>query len=414
MSEKRTYDAIIVGARCAGSATAMLLARKGYRVLLLDKAKFPSDTMSTHWIQQSGVAQLAKWGILDEVRATGCPPIERVTFDFEEFAISGCAPPADGISEAIAPRRYLLDQILLEAAVEAGAEMREGVSVEELLRDDGTVVGVSGRHGGSKPLSERGRIVIGADGLHSRIARLVEAPAYREIPSLTTFYYSYWSGVEAEGIEMYPRPGAAVGLIPTNDGLVLAGAVRPRSEFHEFRRDIEGNFMRTCEIVPGFAERIQAGRREERFVGTGEQPNYFRRPFGPGWALVGDAAYNKDAITAQGIGDAFRDAELLGGAIDSGFSGREPLADALAGYQRARDETVLPMYEMTVGTQPPGLARLEEPPPEQAALFAAIAQDQEVSDRFLGTVAGTVSLPEFMSEENIARIMGSTASTATG
>jgi flavin-dependent dehydrogenase len=342
-----SYDAIVVGARCAGSATAMLLARSGHRVLLLDRATFPSDTMSTHWIQQSGVSQLAKWELLDEVRDTGCPPIERVTFDFGEFAISGCAPPADGIIEAIAPRRYLLDQILLEAAVKAGAEMREGVLVEELIRDDGAVVGVKGRHGGGKPLNEGARIVIGADGLHSRIARLVEAPAYREVPSLTAFYYSYWSGVPSEGIEMYPRPGRGFGLIPTNDGLVLAGAAWPRSEFHECRRDIEGNVSRTFELVPEFAERIRAGQREERFVGTGEQPNYFRRPFGPGWALVGDAAYNKDAITAQGIGDAFRDAELLATAIDSGLAGDEPLENALANYQRARDDAALPMYEMT-------------------------------------------------------------------
>jgi flavin-dependent dehydrogenase len=404
---QRIYDTIIVGARCAGSATAMLLARKGYRVLLLDRITFPSDTMSTHWIQQSGVAQLERWGVLEQVRATGCPPIERVTFDFGEFAISGCAPPADGISEALAPRRYLLDQILLEAAVKAGVEFREGVAVEELIWDDGSVTGVRGRHAGSKVLSEHGRIVIGADGIHSRIARLVEAPAYREVSSLTSFYYSYWSGIEAEGIEMYPRPGCGVGLIPTNDGLTLAGAVRSRGEFKEFRADIEGTFLRTCEVVPGLAERVEAGRREERFLGTGEQPNYFRRPYGAGWALVGDAAYNKDPITAQGISDAFRDAELLADAIDSGFSVQEPLEEALASYQRRRDESVLPMYEMTVD-----MAKLAAPPPEQAAVFAAIAADQDASDRFLGMFAGTVSIPEFMSEDNLARIMGSTTSTA--
>lgn len=133
----KAYDAIVVGARCGGATTAMLLARRGYRVLMLDSATFPSDTISTHWIQQSGVARLAKWGLLEEVLATGCPSIERVTFDLGEFAISGCAPPAGGIAEAIAPRRYLLDQILLEAAVREGAEMREGVRVEELIWEEG-------------------------------------------------------------------------------------------------------------------------------------------------------------------------------------------------------------------------------------------------------------------------------------
>lgn len=255
-------------------------------------------------------------------------------------------------------------------------------------------------------MSELGRIVIGADGRHSRVAQLVEALAYRDVPSLTAFYYSYWSGVPSEGIEMYPRPRCGFGLFPTNDGLVLAGAACQHAEFHAFRRDIEGNVHRIFELVPDVAERIGAGRREERFLGTGAQPNYFRRPFGPGWALVGDAGHNKDAITAQGISDAFRDAELLVAAIDSGFSGREPLADALAGYQRARDEAALPMYEMTLD-----MARLAEPEPEQAALFAAIAADQQASDSFLGTLAGTVPIPEFMSEANVARIIGSSMTT---
>ncbi len=236
--------------------------------------------------------------------------------------------------------------------------------------------------------------------MHSPVARLVEAPTYNEVPSLTTFYYSYWSGVPAEGVEMCPREHRGVGLIPTNDGLVCAGAAWHAHEFSEFRKDVEGNLMRTFDLVPGFGERFRAGQREEPIRGTANQPNFFRKPYGQGWALVGDAGYYRDAITAQGISDAFRDAELLSGAIDDGFSGRRPLAEALADYERIRNETVGPMYEFTVE-----LARLAAPPPELAPLLAALAGNQTQTDRFLGMVAGTVLIPEFFAPDNVQAIM---------
>ena len=170
------YDAIVVGARCAGSPTAMLLARAGYRVLLVDRAGFPSDTLSTHYIHQPGVARLRRWGLLDRVVATGCPPARRMTFDVGPFALSGAPTPADGADAAYAPRRYLLDQILLEAASAAGAEVRERFSVGELLIEDGRVTGIRGRQAGGATVTERAAIVIGADGMRSRVARAVGAP----------------------------------------------------------------------------------------------------------------------------------------------------------------------------------------------------------------------------------------------
>src|SRR5262252_74108 len=113
------YDAIIVGARAAGSPTAMLLARKGHRVLLLDRAEFPSDTLSTHYIHQPGVARLARWGLLDQVVAGGCTPVREAIFDPGPFTLTGTPPPADGHADAYAPRRTVLDAILLEAAAKA-------------------------------------------------------------------------------------------------------------------------------------------------------------------------------------------------------------------------------------------------------------------------------------------------------
>ena len=167
MTTTNRYDAIVVGARCAGAPTAMLLARRGYRVLLVDRSTFPSDTMSTLVIQPQGVAALGRWGLLDEVRATGCPPINDYRLDFGPIVISGRPRAIDGNAMAIAPRRTLLDKILVDAAARAGVEVREGFTVSEVLLDDGVVTGIRGNSDGGAEVVERARIVIGADGHNS-------------------------------------------------------------------------------------------------------------------------------------------------------------------------------------------------------------------------------------------------------
>jgi 2-polyprenyl-6-methoxyphenol hydroxylase-like FAD-dependent oxidoreductase len=384
------YNVIVVGARCAGSPTAMLLARKGYRVLLLDNATFPSDTISTHIVWPVGVVRLKRWGLLDRVVASNCPAIRKLTFDVGPFALTGSPPAADGISEFFAPRRIVLDKILVDAAVEAGAELREGCSVEDVLTDGDRVTGIRCRAKGGLPVTETASIVIGADGRHSVVARAVKAPEYNVRPSLSCWYYAYWSGVPVEGPELHSRPGRAFGPIATNDGLVCLPVAWTRREFQQYRADIEGNYLKTLELAPGLAERVRQGKREERFVGTADLPNFFRKPVGPGWALVGDAGYHKDPITAQGISDAFRGAEALAEALDAGFSGQEPWESALARLERTRDEEVTPMYEFTCQ-----LATLEPPPPAMQQLFAAVHGNQPETNRFFGTLAGTVPLREF-------------------
>src|SRR5919109_4655931 len=144
----KDYDAIIVGARCAGSPTAMLLAQKGYRALVVDKATFPSDTMSTHFIHPPGVASLERWGLLDRLAATGCPPVTTYSFDFGPLAVSGSPRPIDGVAVGYCPRRTVLDKILVDAAVDAGVELREGFTVDEILADNGTVTGIRGHEKG--------------------------------------------------------------------------------------------------------------------------------------------------------------------------------------------------------------------------------------------------------------------------
>src|SRR5688572_16727134 len=399
------YDAIIVGARCAGSPLAMLLARKGYKVLLLDKATFPSDTISTHHIHQPGVARLKRWGLLEQIQATNCPPTTEIKFDVGPFALAGTPPPADGNAEAYAPRRRLLDKILVDAAVDAGAELRERFSVEALTSDGTTITGIRGRGDNGSIVTEKARIVIGADGARSFVARCVQAPVYIDRDMLTCNYYSYWSGVPIEGVELYPRAGRMIVVDKTNDGLTLVVVVWPVGEFQRVRSNVEAEFMgQIRETVPKLAERLDGGRREERFAGTGFIPNFLREPYGAGWALVGDAGYHKDPITAQGITNSFSHAEMLFEALDEGFSGCRKMKNALADYEHRRNEEVLPMFDYTCQ-----LAKLEPLPAEMLRLLNALRTNQIETGRFLGTVTGTLSIQEFFSPENINRVIEASA-----
>ena len=393
------YDAIIVGARCAGSPTAMLLARMGLRVLLLDRATFPSDTLSTHIVHPLGVAALSRWGLLDRLAATGCPPIDVYAYDFGPFTIAGAPGTAD-FPVAYCPRRTVLDKLLVDAAGQAGAQVREGFTVEEILIEDGRVVGIRGHSKGGDSVTERARIVIGADGRNSRVAAAVRPEQYNEKPPLLAAYYTYWSGLPMRGrFETYIRPHRGFAAAPTHDGLTLIVAGWPHGELEANKSDIEGNFLRTLALAPEFAERVGRARREARFLGAAV-PNYLRKPFGPGWALVGDAGYNKDPITAQGITDAFRDAQRCAIAVDEALSGARSFDEAMADYQHTRDEHVLAMYEFTCQ-----LATLEPPPPEMQQLFGAIHGNQVAMDGFVRMNAGTISPAEFFAPNNVGTIM---------
>jgi len=399
----KEYDVIVVGARCAGSPTAMLLARKGYRVLVVDRASFPSDTVSTHVIHAPGLAKLKRWGLLDEVIATGCPAVATYSFNFGPFTIKGAPRPRDGISNAYAPRRTVLDKILVDAAARAGAEVRERFSLEEVLIEDGAVVGIRGHGEGGSSVVERARVVIGADGRNSHVAKAVHPEQYNDKPMLQHSFYSYWSDLPVDGFEITIGPRRGWGAIETNDGLTMLVVGWPIAEAHAFKSDVEANFLKTLDTAPEFAERVRAATREERFSG-GSVPNFFRKPYGPGWALVGDAGYNKDPITAQGISDAFRDAELCATALDESFTGARSFDDAMADYHETRDAEVLAVFEFT--TQ---MATLEPPPPDLQQVLGAVYGNQDAMDDFVSLTAGTVSPAAFFDPENVGRIMGAAA-----
>ena len=395
------YDVIVVGARCAGAPTAMLLARKGYRVLLVDRATFPSDTISTHIIHPPGVAALARWGLLERVERTGCPRIYQYSFDFGSATISGLLRPSQGTSHALCPRRLGLDAILVEAAVAAGAELHEGCTVDEVLVEHERVTGIRGHLRSGASGTWRARVVVGADGLHSLVARTVQASLYHERPTIAVTYYAYWRGLPTDGLEAFIRPRRGFVMTPTNDGLTMVAVNWPRSEFESNRGDVEGHVARTLALAPGADARARAARRESRFVGTGDLPNFFRKPYGPGWALVGDAGYHKDPISAQGISDAFRDAETLADRLDDVLAARLPFDDAMARYQRARDDAAMPMFELTCQ-----FADLETPPPAHLQqLLEAMRGNHEAMNDFLSMLAGTLSPAAFFGAENVERIM---------
>ena len=395
----KALDVVVVGARCAGSPTAMLLARKGYRVLAVDRATFPSDTVSTHILHPLGVAALSRWGLLDRLTASGCPPMHTYAYDFGPFTIAG-APGTKQAPVAYCPRRTILDKLLVDAAAQSDAEVREGFTVEQILIEDGRAVGIKGHSKDGKSTTERARVVIGADGLRSVVAEAVRPDRYDEKPILLAAYYSYWSGLPMNGrFENYIRDKRGFAVAPTHDGLTMVIVGWPYAEFADCKKDIEGSYWQAIELAPAFADRLRGAKRETRFVGAAV-PNYFRKPYGPGWALVGDASYNRDFITGQGIMDAFLDAELCTAALDKTLSGKQPFDAAMSAYQRTRDARVKAMYDFTCH-----LATLEPPPPETQQLFAAVHGNQEAMDAFARMNAGTTSPAEFFAPESVNAIM---------
>jgi flavin-dependent dehydrogenase len=336
-------DAVIVGARCAGAPLAMLLARAGYRVVALDRDHFPSDTLSTAFLQEEAIERLDAWGVLGPLLDAGTPEVETVRF--HAMGMTFPRPPLP--HAALAPRRTVLDALLVEAARAAGAEVREGASVRALLRDgDGRVCGVDGVAGGV-PFREEARIVIGADGRNSFVAKAVGAQRYREHPGTACGFYSYYEGMPGDSADLLLGDHHALFSFPTNDGLTCLAVEAPIDRWGTFRADPDAYLMDAFQRWGGpLAPYAARAKRVERWYGQRGPGSYFRAAHGPGWALAGDAGYLKDPILGTGIDDAFRDAAALAGAIAAGLSGREPLDEALAGYQAARDASQEGKYEL--------------------------------------------------------------------
>jgi flavin-dependent dehydrogenase len=318
------YDVVIVGARVAGAATAMLLAREGARVLVVDRAPRGADTLSTHALMRAGVLQMTRWGLLDEIVAAGTPAVRRSTFHFDDTTTVVSIKPAAGVDALYAPRRTLIDRVLVDAARAAGAEFRFRTTVTALTHDGhGRVSGIAGYDETRRSFQAMAPLTIGADGINSFVARAVDAPFEQVGKSASAFVYGYWSGLDADGYEWFYRPGVSAGMIPTNDGEVCVFGGAPLDVARRTTYD-----ALLARAAPDARDRLAAGRRPARLRRFAGVAGYVRRAWGPGWALVGDAGYFKDPLSTHGMTDAFRDAELLACAIAGGD---------LAAYQRERD-----------------------------------------------------------------------------
>ena len=341
---KPTYDVVVVGARCAGAATAMLLARAGLRVLAVDRQAYGSDTLSTHALMRPAVMQLARWGLLEPLIRSGSPVIASSTFHYGDEQIPVAIRPEPGIPGLIAPRRTVLDCLLVDAAWDAGATVVHEAAVNELAFD------AQGRVRGVVLADREGRIhcveagyVVGADGLNSLVARLVNAPVIVSGRASVAHIFSYAAlPAGISGYHWYFTPDAAGGVIPTNDGLACIVASIPPSLFDgEFRSDLTQAYCRVLDTLsPGLGEHAMR-HRVERLKAFRGAPGRLRNAFGPGWALVGDAGFFRDPLTSHGISDALRDAEGAAMAIISDHPA------SFQKFQNERDSLALPILSAT-------------------------------------------------------------------
>jgi 2-polyprenyl-6-methoxyphenol hydroxylase-like FAD-dependent oxidoreductase len=360
------HDVVVVGARCAGAATARLLARAGHDVVVVDRSRPSRDTSSTHSLSRGGVVQLARWGLLNRVVASGAPEIRKVSFHHGNEVASHTIKDRAGVDFVVAPRRYVLDELLANAAVAAGARLVTDTTVTGVLRGaDGRVTGVSARDADGTERELTARLVIGADGVRSPVARYVGAEVTERYAPAGSCFYTYVGGVSWDGIELHVAENAFAGVFPTHDDEACVWLIRPIADL---RPVIDAGSHRTDawldqleQTVPGLARRVRDGSFGPRLRGYAGLPNHVKRPHGPGWALVGDAGYHRDPITGHGITDAFRDAELVAGAADAFLRGARAEEDAMARYESERNAAIELTFGLTraLGAFPEPAAFLE-------------------------------------------------------
>jgi 2-polyprenyl-6-methoxyphenol hydroxylase-like FAD-dependent oxidoreductase len=350
-----TTDVVVVGARCAGAATAMLLARAGHDVVVLDRAALPSDTTSTHSLVRGGMVQLARWGLLEAVHASGAPQIRTVDvyrYDGWPRATRLRVKDKSGVDHLLAPRRRVLDRILAEAAEAAGARILGRTTVRDVVvYVHGRATGVRAVAADGSPLDVRARLVIGADGVRSKVARQVGARVMERHAPGGVCLYSYVAGVAWTGTELHLQERRFAGVFPTHRDEACVFLMLPVHEagrlLHAGTRRLEvwEEFLRHA--APDLAARVDGGAITAPLRGTVGLPNHVRRAAGPGWALVGDAGYHRDPITAHGMTDAFRDAELVAIEVDRMLSGDATEDEAIAAYQEARDVAQARTFALT-------------------------------------------------------------------
>jgi 2-polyprenyl-6-methoxyphenol hydroxylase-like FAD-dependent oxidoreductase len=338
------YDVVIIGARCAGAATALLLARRGAKVLLVDRQDYGTDTMSTHALMRTGVLQLHRWGLLNSVMAEDTPEVRTTTFHYGSEQLVIAMKEEHGFAYLCAPRRTVLDRILVDAARAAGADVRHNVVLSSLhFGAENRVTGASLRNSAGHEVAVSCEMVIGADGRQSTVAKLVNAETLSESKSASGSVYGYFEALHRDGFHWHFANQAAASIIPTNASRHCVVASVPDWAFSDvFRGDVEAGFLRVLALnSQQLHDDVRNARLVGRFRGFPGRRGFFRQAHGAGWALVGDAGYFKDPLTAHGITDSLRDAELLARAVC------DARPQAFHTYQDMRDALSKKLFDIT-------------------------------------------------------------------
>lgn len=342
-------DVVIVGGRCAGSAAAIALARRGRRVVVLDSTSFPSDTLSTHLLFTHHWAELERLGARDRVMKLGAPLHTRAGLGAPGIEVVGPSSVYEGLAAGGCVRRPGMDLALVETAREAGAEVRERVRITDLVSDhSGRASGVRFRLRDGSTGTISAKLVIGADGRRSTVARLVGARTHHLWPNQRMMAYAYYEDVHADerDVAMQWRDhDDLVTVFPCDGEQLVALQMPPVRRADDYRADPVATFDATIACIPPYAERLRGCRRVSKIRMSYSHPSYFRHSQGPGWALAGDSGHFKDPVTAQGIRDALRFGRLLGEAAAPHLDDPDRLDRALVAWELDRDAQCLPMYQ---------------------------------------------------------------------
>ncbi len=354
------FDVIVVGARCAGAPLATLLERQGVRTALVERDRFPKDTLSTHIFQGPAINALRRFGVLEQVLATGARPGVKVDGRQEDlfYRLDVSQRPGD-LGSFMSVRRHVLDPILAGAARDAGAKVMMSTKVTGVLHTGGRVSGVRVNYRG-RERTLNARLVVGADGRHSTVAELVGARKYNVTPGERIGYWGFFadSNPSPEPTLVYHRwAGRFVIAISADDDLYQVIVLPDKTFLPEFKRDREAAFMEHARASAPVAQIISGARRTGKLLGVIKYECFFRESAGPGWALAGDAGHFKDPAPGQGISDAFRQVQALAPVIAGGIGGSDrALDDAVAAWARWRDRDAAEHYWLAADFGAPGEA----------------------------------------------------------